>query len=76
MEFVAREISEGTFVDVMAQYRPYYKARSEEFYGEIDRGITAEEYRAVVEHAREVGLERLYLDESMLSSRSGLLDPF
>jgi putative pyruvate formate lyase activating enzyme len=70
MEFVASEISEETFVDVMAQYQPYYKAKSEEFYDEIDRGITEEEYRDVVEHAREVGLERLYLDESMLSSGS------
>lgn len=73
MEYVAG-LSEDTFVDVMAQYQPYYKAKSEEFYDEIDRGITEEEYREVVDHAQEVGLERLYLDESMLSSRSGFLD--
>lgn len=70
MEYVVG-LSEDTFVDVMAQYQPYYKAKSEEFYDEIDRGITEEEYREVVDHAREVGLERLYLDESMLSARSG-----
>ena len=76
MEFVAEELSEDTFVDVMAQYQPYYKAESEEFYDDINRRITAEEYREVVEHARGVGLERLYLDESMLAERSGFFDRF
>ena len=76
MEYIAEEISEDTFVDVMAQYQPYYKAASEEFYDEIDRRITEEEYREVVEHARAVGLHRLYLDESMLSDHSGFLDAF
>ncbi|ELY54583.1 radical SAM protein [Natronococcus amylolyticus DSM 10524] len=66
LEFLAAEISTGTFVDVMAQYQPHYKAAEEEFYAEIDRPITAEEYAAVVDHARDVGLERLYLDRSML----------
>ena len=74
MEFVAEEISEETFVDIMAQYQPYYKARTEDFYEEISRRITPEEYREVVVYAREVGLERLYLDESMLAEESGLLD--
>lgn len=68
MEFVAEEISEDSFVDVMAQYQPYYKAKTEAFYEEISRPITPEEYAAVVEHAREVGLERLYLDHSMLGT--------
>ncbi|SFC49030.1 putative pyruvate formate lyase activating enzyme [Halobiforma haloterrestris] len=66
LEFLAEEISRETFVDVMAQYRPYYKAAEEEFYAEIDRPITETEYREVVDHAREVGLENLYLDRSML----------
>ena len=76
MEYVATELSEDTFVDIMAQYQPYYKAKSEEFYDEIDRRITEEEYREVVEHARDLGLDRLYLDESMLAERSGLLNVF
>ncbi|WP_394739946.1 radical SAM protein [Natronococcus roseus] len=66
LEFLADEISTETFVDVMAQYQPYYKAAEEEFYAEIDRPITVDEYAAVVDHARDVGLERLYLDRSML----------
>ena len=74
LEFVAEELSEDTFVDVMAQYQPYYKARSEAFYEEIDRPITEAEYEAVVEHARDLGLERLYLEHSMLDGRTGILD--
>jgi putative pyruvate formate lyase activating enzyme len=72
MDYVAEDISEDTFVDIMAQYQPYYKAKDEEFYDEINRSITQDEYREVVEHAREIGLERLYLDESMLSNGFGL----
>ena len=67
LEFLAAEISEKTFVDVMAQYQPYYKAAEAEFYEEINRPITEREYAAVVDYARDVGLERLYLDRSMLS---------
>lgn len=74
MEYIAEELSTESFVDILAQYQPYYKAKSEEFYDDISRPITVEEYTEVVEHARDVGLERLYLDRSMLSERSGLLD--
>lgn len=72
MTYIAEEISQNTFVDIMAQYQPYYKAKREDFYDDINRRITEEEYREVVEHARDVGLERLYLDESMLAESSGL----
>lgn len=64
LEFVAEEISTNTYVNVMAQYRPHYKAKSEAFYEEIDRPITNAEYEEVVDHAREVGLERLSLSTS------------
>ncbi|MFB6201702.1 MAG: radical SAM protein [Halorhabdus sp.] len=74
LEYVAEEVSRGTFVDVMAQYEPHYKAETEPFYDEIGRRVTESEYRAVVEHAREVGLERLCLDHEMLSERTGHLD--
>lgn len=77
MEFVAEELSRETFVDILAQYQPYYKAKTEEFYEEIDRPITEDEYDEVVEYAREVGLERLYLDPSMLRNHgSGITDHF
>ncbi|WP_186336477.1 radical SAM protein [Natrarchaeobaculum aegyptiacum] len=76
LTFLAEELSTETFVNVMAQYRPHYRARTESFYEEISRPITADEYEAVVEHARDVGLERLSLDRSMLQSHGGLFDRF
>lgn len=66
VEYIADEISRDTFVNVMAQYAPHYKAKTEERYSEISRSITREEYRRVVEHAREVGLERLEYNEKAL----------
>jgi putative pyruvate formate lyase activating enzyme len=71
---LAEHVSEDTFVDIMAQYRPHYKARTEAIYDDISRSITADEYQAVVDHARDVGLERLYLDQSMRLERPGMSD--
>ncbi len=65
MSFLAEEISTETFVNVMAQYRPHYKARTDERYEDINRGITREEYQSVIAHAREVGLERIEYDPGM-----------
>jgi putative pyruvate formate lyase activating enzyme len=55
----------------MAQYRPHYRAKSEERYEEINRRITPEEYRAVLDHAREVGLERVEYDPAMADEGTG-----
>jgi putative pyruvate formate lyase activating enzyme len=65
LSFVAEGLSQETFVNVMAQYRPYYKAKSEERYEEINRRITPEEYQSVLDHARDVGLERIEYDPAM-----------
>jgi putative pyruvate formate lyase activating enzyme len=69
LSFVAEEISKDTFVNVMAQYRPYYRAASEDRYEGINRRITPDEYRAVLDHARDVGLERIEYDPSMCGER-------
>jgi putative pyruvate formate lyase activating enzyme len=71
LSFVAEELSTNTFVNVMAQYRPHYRAKSEERYEEINRRITPEEYRAVLDHAREVGLERVEYDPAMADEGTG-----
>lgn len=43
----------------------------------FEERITEDEYDEVVEYAREVGLERLYLDPSMLRNHgSGIADLF
>jgi len=73
LSFLAEEIGRETFVNVMAQYRPHYEAKSDERYEEIDRRVTPAEYQAVLDHAREVGLERVEHDPAMAGERSSRL---
>ncbi|GAB4261853.1 MAG: radical SAM protein [Deferrisomatales bacterium] len=56
MEFLAREISPRTYVNVMAQYRPMGRARTTP---PLDRRPTSKEYAEAVEAARRAGLTRL-----------------
>jgi putative pyruvate formate lyase activating enzyme len=56
MEFLANEISRETYVNVMDQYRPCGRAAD---HPEINRGISAEEYREALRLAAEAGLTRL-----------------
>lgn len=59
MAFIAEELSTDSFVNIMAQYRPAFKARTESTYEAINRPVRPAEYDAVVEHARSLGLDRL-----------------
>lgn len=54
--FLAREISQDTYLNLMAQYRPAFHARE---FPELSRGITAQEYHAAVAAAESAGLRRL-----------------
>lgn len=54
--FLAREISRDTYVNLMAQYRPCYRADE---YPELDRPLTAAEYREGLDAAARCGLARL-----------------
>jgi len=54
MEFLAREISPATYVNVMKQYYPAYKASD---YPELSRRITPEEFSRAIKIARDAGLE-------------------
>jgi putative pyruvate formate lyase activating enzyme len=56
MKFIAGEISKNTYVNLMDQYRPCYKAND---YPPLDRGITREEFSRAVKIAQDLGLERL-----------------
>jgi len=56
MRFLAEEVSPDTYVNVMAQYRPCYQANK---HPDINRPITAREYRQAVEAATGAGLHRL-----------------
>ena len=55
VRFLADEISKDTYLNIMAQYRPEYKACS---YPELYRRITMEEYSDAVKLAVEAGLIR------------------
>ena len=56
MRFLAEEVSTNTYLNVMDQYRPCFKASE---LPPLDRRVTTAEYRHAVRHAREAGLHRL-----------------
>ncbi len=56
MEFIAKEISSNSYVNVMDQYRPSGTAAKDEF---INNRLTTEEYRGAVSAAKKAGLTRL-----------------
>jgi putative pyruvate formate lyase activating enzyme len=56
LAFIAREISRDTYVNVMAQYRPCYRAWD---YPPLDRPLTRQEYERALALAAEHGLHRL-----------------
>jgi putative pyruvate formate lyase activating enzyme len=56
MDFIAREISPDTYVNVMDQYRPCGGAHGDAI---INRRLTAEEFREAVDAARSAGIHRL-----------------
>jgi putative pyruvate formate lyase activating enzyme len=56
MQFIAEEISPDTYVNLMAQYRPAFRARD---HPPLDRPLTAQEYAEALDSARGAGLRRL-----------------
>jgi putative pyruvate formate lyase activating enzyme len=56
LRFLATEISDITYLNLMDQYRPCYRTGE---YCELDRPLTHEEYREALELAVRSGLERL-----------------
>jgi putative pyruvate formate lyase activating enzyme len=57
-QFLANEVSTGTYVNIMDQYYPAGKVNSLK-YSEINRHITRRELSQAFQSAREVGLHRL-----------------
>lgn len=62
MQWVAREVSPETYVNLMSQYHPAGRATD---FPEIDRLISAAEFQRAVEETRATGLHRL--DPDLLS---------
>jgi putative pyruvate formate lyase activating enzyme len=56
MQWIAANLPKDTYVNVMAQYTPQFRAYD---YPEISRRITGQEYRQVVARAQDVGLTNL-----------------
>lgn len=55
LEFIAKEISKNTYVNIMNQYRPCYKAGE---YQELARRIAPDEFFEAVDIAKKAGLYR------------------
>ncbi len=55
LKYIAEEISVHTYVNIMDQYRPEYRAHE---YPEISRRITQKEYMEAVQSAKRFGLYR------------------
>jgi putative pyruvate formate lyase activating enzyme len=56
MKFIADEISRNTYVNIMDQYHPCFKAADNP---PLDRSITAGEYEEAIRTARDAGLTRI-----------------
>jgi putative pyruvate formate lyase activating enzyme len=55
VRFLSQEVSMNTYLKVMAQYRPEYKACE---YSDLDRSLTVPEYNEAVRMAADAGLTR------------------
>ncbi|MBT9163351.1 MAG: hypothetical protein DDT24_00257 [Chloroflexi bacterium] len=55
LRFIAEEISKDSYVNIMFQYRPIFKAGE---YEELNRRPTLDEYRRAVAMAHDLGLHR------------------
>lgn len=56
LRFIAEEISPNTYLNIMDQYHPAYRAA---LYPKLKRRITAQEYQDAIKQARQLGLQRL-----------------
>ncbi|MBZ9572417.1 radical SAM protein [Patescibacteria group bacterium] len=56
-KFLAKEISPNTFLNIMGQYYPCYRAFE---FPELSRRITYEEYQEAIKLAKKANLKRLY----------------
>ena len=55
LEFITKEISIDSYVNIMDQYRPAFNAHK---YPDVNRGITPEEFNEAILYAKKLGLHR------------------
>jgi putative pyruvate formate lyase activating enzyme len=58
MRWLAQDLSRDTYVNVMDQYYPAHKAKTEPRFAEINRSITGDEFCGAIQLARKAGLWR------------------
>jgi putative pyruvate formate lyase activating enzyme len=68
---VLADLSPDTFISLMSQYSPQYKACN---YPGIDRTLTADEYDEIQDYALDLGLEHVFVQE--LESQGDCLPDF
>ncbi len=56
VRFIAEEVSKETYINIMDQYRPCYRAHE---FPELSRRITASEYESAIKAALRAGLKRI-----------------
>lgn len=56
VRFIAEEVSKDTYINIMDQYRPCYRAFE---FTELSRRITPEEYNSAIKAAIRAGLKRI-----------------
>ena len=66
MKFIAEEISQDTYISLMSQYMPYYKASK---FPEISRRLKYREYEDAKEIMQKYGLSNGWVQESYGSER-------
>jgi putative pyruvate formate lyase activating enzyme len=59
MRWLSSEVSPDTYVNVMDQYYPAWKAKTEPRFSEINRSIEGNEFEQALTCMREAGLWRL-----------------
>ena len=64
VRFIAGEVSTNTYVNIMAQYHPQYRAHE---FPLISRRLHAKEFREAIDLARQYGLRRLDRDYAPLA---------
>lgn len=69
MRWLAEELSRDTFVNVMDQYYPAYKALTDVKYSSINRAITDDEYTEAIRAAHQAGLWRFDTRWRLVSPR-------
>lgn len=59
LEYLANELSSDTYVIVMEQYYPAWRAKTDQKFVEINRRVTESEFDRAIQYARDAGLWRL-----------------